>query len=71
MHQIKTILEYEGYDVSSAHIRDRLRLLSALSVIVSYHGTRVDMYQVTCSMSPDTLDLLYSQNNIDHQGNRT
>ena len=52
--QLKIILEYKGFSVSSAQIRDRLRLLRAFSVISSEKGRRVHSYliKMTCTMSP-------------------
>ena len=64
--QLKIILEYKGFSVSSAQIRDRLRLLRAFSVISSEKGRRVHSYliKMTCTMSPAPVNLLYSSRDI-------
>lgn len=46
VHQLRTILEYSDISISSAAIRDRLRILSSLSVILREGGSRVDSYHV-------------------------
>lgn len=65
VQQLKTILEYEGIDITSAAVRDRLRFLVAISIIGSHKGSRVSIYELTCSMSSDQLHLLYSAENME------
>ena len=66
VYQLRIILEYKGFTVTSAQIRDRLRLLKALSVISAEKGRRVNSYllHMTCPMSPAADHLLYSSNDI-------
>lgn len=46
VHQIRTILQYEGIELGSGHIRYRLQILSALSLVRRERARRGDRYGI-------------------------